>query len=269
MIPRLHLFEIHDLPQCPQFLRHCITANLAAVWRFTQNFAVVTPLLESLLRKTGSQVIVDLCAGSGGPLPAIQRRLARRGLSIKAILTDLVPDPAAYERYRTSQPRGGPAVELEYLPVPVDATKCTVEGLRTIFAAFHHFPEPLARQILQNAVRTGSPIAIFECTERSLVNLMFLPIGSFFMAIALAPFVRPFSWARLGLTWLVPVVPMVLAFDTVVSILRTYSPGEMRAIARSVEGSEQFEWEMGTVRWLGLLGVVYYIGYPKNTAGPK
>eukprot|EP00906_Rhabdomonas_costata_P029849 RCo042172 len=266
MLPRLHLFEILDLPQCPEAFRHHVTATLTEMWQVLRYYNQLTPMLEAVVRQTGSRVIVDLASGSGGPLPAIQRSLAQRGLPVKVILTDLVPDLVAYEWEKkglTNGRSGGLGCELEYLPISVDATACTIEGMRTIFAAFHHFPEALAGQVLQNAVRTRSPIAIFELTERSLLNLLLGPPMFFLLALLLAPFVRPFSWRLLLLSWVIPAIPLVAWFDSLVSTLRTYSPAEVWGMVRSLEGFEEFEWELGTKRvWWGP-NVVYYIGYPK------
>jgi hypothetical protein len=82
-----------------------------------------------------------------------------------------------------------------------------------------------------------------------------------------APFIRPFRWSRLFWTYLVPALPLVLAFDVVVSCLRVYSVPELRELTAGLDG---YRWDAGTVRGKPVpIRVTYLIGVPREReAGP-
>jgi hypothetical protein len=61
-------------------------------------------------------------------------------------------------------------------------------------------------------------------------------------------------------TYLVPVLPLVLLFDVVVSLLRIYSEPELRDLTA---GLDHYQWNIGKVRgkWLPF-SIPYLIGVP-------
>jgi hypothetical protein len=131
-----------------------------------------------------------------------------------------------------------------------------------MFTSFHHFPPEEARFILQNAVDANQSIGIFEITRRapSTIALMF-PWA--LMPFVLTPWMRPFRWSRLFWTYLLPVVPLVLLFDGVVSCLRTHRPRELREIVANLTATE-YQWEIGEyARAAAQMPITYLIGYPR------
>jgi hypothetical protein len=136
-----------------------------------------------------------------------------------------------------------------------------LQGFRTMFTSFHQFPPEEARAILQNAVDAGQGIGIFEITRRtpSTIALMF-PWA--FMQFLFTPLIRPFRWSRLFWTYVVPIIPLVLLFDGVVSCLRTYRPQELREIISELSGIE-YQWELGVhSSGSGRPPITYLIGHP-------
>lgn len=259
-LSRQQLFEIHDLESTPVWLRHMVTEVLVLFWGLLWYYDSVSDVLSPALKETNSNVVIDLCVGSGGPLPRIQRSLAGRGHEFTVVLTDLVPHPASYKVIASEAKNRGQIVQFR--EEPVDATACREKGFRTLFGSFHHFPPSLAVQVLQNAVDTGSPIAIFEATERSWYNLLlifnvFLPIMTTLLSIILSPWHVFFCWA-------IPALPIVMWFDGMVSCLRTYSPSEFHSLVAQVKGHESFEWEAGVKKLFLAPSLVYYIGKPKR-----
>jgi hypothetical protein len=75
------------------------------------------------------------------------------------------------------------------------------------------------------------------------------------------PRIRPFRWSRLLWTYLIPIIPLVLLFDGVVSCLRTYRPQELREIVDKLSCS-QYRWEIGELAGRRA-PVTYLIGCPK------
>ncbi len=259
---RVHLFELHDQPWFPAFLRDHVTDALQFLLNFGAVYRPIVPLLTRSLNETRAREVLDLCSGAGGPWPWLEPELRGAGLPpLDICLTDKYPHAHNRERMVAS-------TRIRFLGDPVDATcvPASLPGFRTIFNSFHHFRPGAARAILGDAVRNRRPIAIFEAPGRYLITLLlvlFLPIPYFLSA----PFLRPFSWSRIFFTYLFPVIPFVLVFDGIVSCLRIYSPHELRALVASVPDSASFQWQIGVARG-GALGVpiTYLIG---SSAAPS
>src|ERR1019366_8110531 len=144
-----------------------------------------------------SRSIVDVCSGGGGPWLDLSQKL-RGGTAVYRIcLTDKFPNLAAFENVKSASAKG-----IDFYRSSVDAAKVPVEldGFRTMFSSFHHFPPAQARAILQNAVDARQGIGIFEITSRtaSAVGMMFL---WFLTPFAFTPSIRPFRWSRLLYTY--------------------------------------------------------------------
>src|SRR5262249_10215676 len=133
-------------------------------------------------------------------------------------------------------------------PAPVDARKIPAElsGIRTMFSAFHHFDPPAARAILEDAFRRRSPVCIFEAGAGNLLgvaSMLLVPLN----VLALMPFARPFRWQYLVLTYLIPIMPLMIFLDGVVSMLRIYSTDQMRDMVSGLQAPD-YAWEIGALR---------------------
>jgi len=261
---RIHFVEIHDTEWCPDLFRNYLRDYLAFAWSFLNYYTVVVPVLSRFLKMTKSDKILDLCSGSGGPLPLIQKALKDENLNVSIQLTDLYPPVESMKLVQKEAKANG--FVATYSADPVDATNCKLPGFRTLFGCFHHFTPELAQQILQNAVDTNSPIGVFEVTERSIFALLFFSIVFIVLAIPLSPFAKPrWNLGRIFWTSIIPVMPFMVAFDGFISCLRTYSLQEMRDLVAKLDGKEKFTWEIGTVKLWIFPNLVYLVGIPKDS----
>lgn len=260
-LPRLQLFELEDQPWFPTVVRDLATDYLRFVERRFRLHLHALPLLRRAIEESGATRIVDLCSGSSGPVPELLRELRADGEEVEFVLTDLYPNREAFEAVERDGDGG-----ITFMAEPVDARSLPpgLAGLRTFFNAFHHFAPDHAEAILKSAVEFGQPIAIFEIPERSvgaIVPLLFTPL---FVWLA-TPFIRPMSWRRLLLTYLLPAVPLTCVWDGVVSQLRAYRPEELSALADGAGGS--FHWEVGVHRADSVPGrLTYLLGRPIQSA---
>jgi hypothetical protein len=210
--------------------------------------------LQRVLRESGANRIVDLCSGAGGPVAEIVRFWRGEGRNVPALLTDLYPHPEAFQALREES--GG---LLEYSAEPVDARRVPPDlaGLRTLFNGFHHFRPEQAREVLTDAVRARQPIAIFEVADRRLAAILPLIVVPLFVLL-ITPMIRPFRWSRLLWTYVIPVLPLAILFDGLVSYLRAYTPDELRALA-----PKGYVWEAGYSTAERVPGrTTYLIGFP-------
>jgi len=257
---RVQFIEIHEQPWFPSSLRDGITDALQFGFNLLRAYAPIAPLLQSVLDSTRSRSIVDMCSGGGGPWFDLSRELRGDPPALQIWLTDKYPNLGAFQNVRAASGN-----QITFYPGSVDAMKVPGElkGFRTMFTSFHHFSPKEARAILQNAVDASESIGIFEIPRRapSTIGLVF---AFALMLFVCTPWIRPFRWSRLLWTYLVPIIPLVLLFDGVVSCLRTYRPQELRELVEKLNASE-YQWEIGE-RSTGEVPITYLIGWPRASS---
>jgi hypothetical protein len=253
---RVQFIEIHEQPWFPSSVRDEITDALQFGFNLLKAYEPIAPLLQSALDCTRSRSIVDLCSGGGGPWFDLSRELQGDPTALQIWLTDKYPNLSAVENVRAASEN-----HISFYPGSVEAMKvpAALKGFRTMFTSFHHFSPEEARAILQNAVDAGEGMGIFEITRRA-PSTIGLTLAWALMLFACTPWIRPFRWSRLLWTYLVPIIPLVLLFDGVVSCLRTYRPQELREIVERLTASE-YRWEIGEhARAPGEAPITYLIG---------
>jgi hypothetical protein len=252
---RKEWFEFHDHRLFPGFLRDLVTDALEAIWIRTHIYRVIVPRLQAAMAEAGTQRIVDLCSGGGGPWQRLQAEFSSDKRSrLTILLTDKYPNSEAVTRMRA---RNG----MAFHAIPVDAMRIPAEldGFRTIFSAFHHFGPEEARAILADAVAQGQGIAVFEAARRDACTML-ATVAMPFACLLVTPRIRPFRWSRLLWTYLLPVVPLTLLADGVLSCLRAYSLEELHELTEGLD-EEGYCWEIGEDR-SARAGITYLIGRP-------
>ena len=254
---RFQLFEILDQSWCPQAVRDGATDYLEYITNTTDTYAAVRGLLLHAIRESDSRAVVDLCSGGGGPWLTRAWREAQLDPEwpLVVALTDKFPSAVLQSRLRPNDQT------LRAITHPVDATAVPddLQGFRTIFASFHHFPDSVATEVLKDAVRAGEGIAMAEVTSRTLKSMAVVFLISL-LTLLLTPFIRPFRLSRILFTYLLPAIPLTVLWDGLVSCLRTRTPAELDKL---VVGLAQFSWTTGYASEGRLpLPVVYLIGLP-------
>ena len=256
-LKRLHLFEFEDQKWCPKTVRDGVTDFLQHIVLVFALYRPITARLAKALTSSKQKNVVDLCSGGTGPWLFLSTELANQNLNVT--LTDLYPNQSAFQKTKSLFPNN-----IDFLKIPVDAMKVPADllGFRTLFSSFHHLTPNQAQALLQNAVDAKSGIAIFESTQRHPLSLLYMLFTPFLVLIN-TPFIRPFRWSRLFWTYIIPLIPLIVMFDGIISCLRTYNKDELKAITEKLTGPH-YHWEIGVER-IGKLpiGVTYLIGFPK------
>ena len=257
---RFHLIEIHEQLWFPDSLRAVVTDLLQFTLNFTGYYRAAQPLLQAAIGDSGANSVVDLCSGGGGPWPDLFAGIATEsaGQPVSLCLTDKFPNRAALEKMPKAL-RG--LVSYSSEPIDAECVPRNLRGFRTLFNSFHHFAGAHAEAVLEDAVKSGQGVAIFEVTQRKplpILAAIFMGLG----ALLFLPFVRPFRFSEFVFTYLVPVVPFVLWFDGAVSCLRSHSLAELRELVNAPQ-LRAFDWRCGHLRATGSpLPVTYLIGLP-------
>ena len=255
---RMQLLEIEDQPWCPAPIRDAATDYLQFIVDRYKPYRAIAPQLAGAIAHTDGSKVVDLCSGAGGPWRSLLSDVASRGVRVEVTMTDRYPNAGVAREVNSVE-----GSRRHYHVVAVDATDvpAALTGFRTMFASFHHFAPDAAQRILRDAVVQRRGIGIFELTERrpaAILGMLLAPI----ILWLVTPRIRPFRWSRLFWTYLVPVVPLVVMFDGIVSCLRTYTPGELVSMTADLTA---YDWDIGTTRVPGVAAAVtYLIGTPRD-----
>lgn len=198
--------------------------------------------------------IVDLCSGAAGPWPGLVEHLG----DVEVLLTDRVPNLEAFARARASSGAvRGRSESLDALHVPKE-----LRGCRTVVNGFHHFRPDQARQLIGNTVAAREPLVVCEMLSRSPLQLLTSPL-IVLAVLFVTPMIRPRSLGRFLWTYVIPILPLLIGWDGLVSALRVYSESELRALVEQVPERESYEWEIEMLA-LGPLRVPYLVGIPRE-----
>ena len=239
-LPRLQAFEFNDLAATPDALRETIVETLSRALAWGRMLRGLVAPFRAFLDAAGTDDVLDLCAGAGGPAAILRREIARSGAAPPRItMTDLFP------RVDMWTPLAEPG--LDWVDAPVDATAIPAplaDGrARTVINAFHHFPPPLATAILADAVRASRGIFISEAFGRNPLQFRQFGLPGLAALLANPILARRHRAAKALLTWATPVALLAGTWDGLVSTMRVYTEDELRAMAAHAPG---FRWTFGT-----------------------
>ncbi|MCO4761357.1 MAG: hypothetical protein KC502_07625 [Myxococcales bacterium] len=261
---RIHLFEFEDLDWFPHWLRIRVTRFIVPLHRLMRTPAAITPLLQRALARSTSQSVFDLCSGSCGPMLHVMQKLWQQpGLAgTKLTFSDLYPQVEQADIIADQADE-----RVTYLTTPVDATNPgdIAQGVRTMMCSLHHMPPDLARSIVKRAFDDRAPFLAFEISDNSMPRaLWWLAIpNTFLMTLLLTPWIRPMTWQQLVFTYIIPIIPAVVAWDGAVSNARTYTQSDMDELLTGLH-ADDYTWEKGTVGGFGPARQLYLLGLPQR-----
>jgi hypothetical protein len=220
---------------------------LATTMRLFKVYLPTAEVLNELLTISGKRRIVVLGAGSGGGILDVFSSLPE---DVEVLLTDLFP----YREFQCENPR------IQYHPESVDALAVPPQltGVRVMYTAFHHLRKPVAKQMLNDEVKNGDPVAIFEATERSpkgLLSCLSVP----FLIWGITPFMRPIRWHWWLFTYIVPLTEVLVLWDAIVSSLRTYNAADFEELVADLPG---YQWRFRAFKGPNGENLSAFTGHP-------
>lgn len=262
-LKRIHLFEFEDFPWFPDWLRQHMTLYIVAMHRLLGTHGLIAPLIKRCLDRSERKTIIDLCSGAGGPMREVMSLLRReRGLeNVELTLSDLYPNKMAAADINSASYPG-----IRYKLEPVDATDVDLSlgGVRTMICSMHHMRPEVAQKILQDAAKKKQPLCVFEISDNALPIFgwwLAFPVG-FFVVLIVSSMIRPMTWRQLVFTYLIPILPLLIAWDGSVSNARTYTKADLETLLGGVK-ADGYTWEVGSVKNKGNPGsMIYLLGLP-------
>ncbi len=265
---RLTLFEFEDFDWLPNVVRTGITNLIVVFHKMMGTSDVIANLILELKQHHNFSQIVDLGSGSGGPmLEVIEKVNAQSNAEMnKLILSDLHPNPTLVDKISDLN-----LPNVSYHRDSVDATNIAKapDGLKTMIASFHHMNPDTARKILHSAQDNKEAILIYELAKNNIpviVWCLLLPLSLLIlvvMSLVMTLFVRPVSLSQLLFTYLIPIIPLIYAWDGQASLMRTYTFEDVEELIGDMD-SPDYKWTVADATKANGKKLGYYImGYPK------
>lgn len=261
VLARVQAFEFNDQPWVPEVLRDTIVESLSRTLTWGHILDGLIEPMADFLDQAKTRAILDLGSGAGAPASILSQGLARRGCPARFTLTDLFARPALWAELARAQPEA-----IDFIAESVDATAIpealSAGKARAIINVLHHLPEPIARGVLQDAVRARAPIFVAEGFERNPLRFAvpFGPVG--LASLAVSPILgRGHKLARALLVWGTPIALLASAWDGLVSTLRVYTEEELLGM---VGRDASYRWTYGNYTWTPFGRGYYFHGVPRD-----
>ncbi len=208
--------ELEDYAWFPPVLRRFQVEIIGEIACRMKVYSCLAADLRSLtnVRKE----VTDLCSGSG--LPAICLIRSLRDPDILLTCTDLYPQPPKQHLSGTYKSEMCDVLTLEP----------NSDSVYTMFNAFHHFTDFQKKQIIQRMLHQKSRFLFAEILEPGLLSLISVIFASLFGTIIFTPFIKPFSWKRIVLTYLIPANILTVLIDGIISVFRATNAQKLRKL---------------------------------------
>jgi hypothetical protein len=173
------------------------------------------------------------------------------------VLTDIAPNVPAWKEIAARSKNIGyversvdarsPPEELTTTTTSSDEDGKEKEKLFRLYClSFHHFPDPAARAILASTLATSDGFAIIELVSRHWSSLLLMLFYTLTLPIVTLLWF-PLDVSMLLFSYVVPVVPVVIAWDGFVSALRVRTFEEVMGLIAEVRGKGS----VGNIREVG------------------
>ncbi len=211
--------ELEDFDWFPEILRNQQTEFIGYVVTRFHIYQTLQRYLQSRIPKGSS--IVDLCSGSGQP--AISLFCGDEHYDT-LVLTDKFPNKNdAVDDGCFYDPSSQDVLEMNF----------DKKNIYTMFNSFHHFKDDEQLKLIRRMRASGSEAYFVEILSPDLLCFLKVLAMTTVGQIFLAPFVKPFSWSRLFFTYIIPVNILTIAWDGIVSVLKSKSVKAYRELLQN------------------------------------
>jgi hypothetical protein len=261
-LPRFQLFEFCDQAWLHGIWREAYMDGLNSLFKLGGVYKTICRPYCRWAGLSGGRSVLDLASGGAGEIETlVQSANAGSSPLPKITVSDLYPDFDAFKRLKARFPD-----QVDFVQTPVDAanTSGRMESLLSISAGFHHFNPEQARKVLANAMQQSNGLFIVEVFDRSVLSALLCLLN--LLPLMLCPlFSKRFSLNKVLITTVLPIIPLMIVFDGVVSAFRTYRPEEILAMLPP-ERRHEWHWESGAETYLGVVSAPWIFGFkkPKN-----
>ena len=222
--PRVQLFEFCDLVALPKVFRHLFHETLVFSGRISGQNVALPEILGRYAKECRLKVVLELAAGNGEEIADVTAKIDQ-ATRPKLLLSDISPD---IESYKSLEQSHGQEF-LRYVSQPVsffDNPLPEADGV-LINRALHHLRPEELRTFFKVILSQGKPLMAIEAFERNWLTLFVMSLVSIFFPLMSSLNPKTISLNGIFFNWIIPVMPLIFLWDSVVSVLRCYSKQEI------------------------------------------
>lgn len=214
------LKELEDCDWFPGYLRRFQTDFIGFAVAKMNVYDEVAAVIDT----SSATQMVDLCSGSGEPAITVFRKCEN---FTHLTMTDKFPSKKIDDE------------QISYCNESLDVRKMKFHpGMcYTMFNAFHHFSNSEKLNFVDKIRDSGSTAVIVELLEPKLFCMLKVILAGTIGSLLAAPFVKPFSFARLFFTWIVPLNILTITIDGVISVIKSKSANQYRKLFSAHAGT--------------------------------
>lgn len=245
---RIQSFEFGDIKEVPQFYHNYLRALMSLLYEYLHIHRLWLPMIRKFSQQNKGETLLDPCAGSGHVNLLIAKELEKEE-DFKFYLSDFMTDRApkfAKQINEANHPN------IHYIEHSVDLLqmKDEVEFPKVFINSFHHFSPDQVAKIFRDHARVKKDILILEYCRKTPLNFFSMVTGPF-IGMLLFPLIvekKDILWSFI-FVFIIPLIPLMLLWDGVISSLRTYSRMDIEKILLQ-EGIKDFKVEFKSARSL-------------------
>ncbi len=225
---RRQLFEFCDQSWLPDIIRDAVYDCLAIIHRLAQPYRNSAKLYEKLAEVSGQAEVLDLGSGTAVHLEPVFR--APGAKLPRIVVSDIYPNVSYFAEL--SERFGKERIAFHPEPLSfLDSLKTPYRAV-SMCTAFHHLSEPDAAKLVASVAESRRSLLILELNARSVSQflLTFLAVPLLFAAPFFAKKKHPLKFV---FGCFIPIVPVIVLFDGLVSSLRAYTEADIRAMIPS------------------------------------
>lgn len=134
--------------------------------------------------------------------------------------------------------------DITVASIPISKFNTNEKGLYLFVNSFHQLNSAEARRILQRIADSGNPVVVVEGNNDSLWQIVGMTIFVPLTVLLTAFFIKPFRFSRIILTYIIPILPVIIVIDGCIALLKLYNPSDLLALTSSLN-AEHYEWKAG------------------------
>ena len=216
------LKELEDYNWFPKILRRWQMEFIGTIAIWTKLYRPLTPILQQMILENKIISLQDLCSGSGIPAMYIHRQLA---IPLPMLLTDKYPNENFVNK---------PPVIYSFHSVDILTIQPVENICYTMFNAFHHFTAVQQNEAVKKMAANNTPFLIAEILEPGIINGIKIFFTTTLLQLLTAPFVKPFSLARLFFTYIIPVNLFTVTYDGIISVIKSKTANQYSEALKNI-----------------------------------
>lgn len=260
-------FEFGDLSWVPDWYHVNMRRYLIFYYKVFGYFKLWIPALSEFISHTGAKKFLELGSGGGEALGLVVSALPDEIIKGREfILSDLSPSSHFVEKINDQ-----PETPFRYEEGAVNATDIpsSMNYPRIFINSFHHFSPPQVARIMKSSVDSGQSMLVLEYVRNTPLGYLSMVFGPIVILLTLPFVVRPKDLPVLLLfTYFIPVFPLMVLWDGLISCSRAYQERELDLIAQQngIDGHFESYVKRSLFYPAGVTAIIFNPGGKKETS---